>query len=137
VTTPYAGGCACGAIRYESEAEPIVAAHCQCRDCQRQGGAAHASLLAFPGPSLRVTGEPRWYETRADSGNLAGRGFCPGCGSWLFFRTSRRPAMIALTAGSLDDPRRFVPQFIVYTSSAQPWDVVDLALPIFPQSRPA
>jgi hypothetical protein len=43
--------------------------------------------------------------------------------------------MVAVTAASLDDPRRFVPQFIVYTSSAQPWDVVDPALPTFPHSR--
>ena len=26
--------CACGAIRYEIAAEPVMAGHCQCRDCQ-------------------------------------------------------------------------------------------------------
>lgn len=27
----YAGGCACGAIRYEIAGEPIFQNHCQCR----------------------------------------------------------------------------------------------------------
>jgi hypothetical protein len=35
MSEPYAGGCACGAIRYEIAAEPMAANDCQCRDCQR------------------------------------------------------------------------------------------------------
>jgi hypothetical protein len=31
---PFSGGCACGAIRYECSAEPIVMGNCHCRDCQ-------------------------------------------------------------------------------------------------------
>ena len=34
MTKRYSGGCACGAIRYETGSEPIVEIHCQCRDCQ-------------------------------------------------------------------------------------------------------
>src|SRR5688572_30210881 len=34
----YAGGCACGAIRYEISGEPLFQNHCQCRDCQRKSG---------------------------------------------------------------------------------------------------
>ncbi len=29
------GGCLCGAIRYETEADPVVMVNCHCRDCQR------------------------------------------------------------------------------------------------------
>ena len=35
MTKPYIGGCACGAIRYETSSKPIVESHCQCRDCQQ------------------------------------------------------------------------------------------------------
>jgi hypothetical protein len=35
MSKPYTGGCACGAIRYEIAAEPIVMNDCQCLDCRR------------------------------------------------------------------------------------------------------
>jgi hypothetical protein len=38
MVTPFSGGCACGAIRYECSAAPIFALNCHCRDCQRATG---------------------------------------------------------------------------------------------------
>ena len=38
MSEPYTGGCACGAIRYQISAEPMVSNHCQCRDCQHKSG---------------------------------------------------------------------------------------------------
>ena len=35
-----AGGCLCGAVRYESDAAPEWTAICYCRDCQRASAAA-------------------------------------------------------------------------------------------------
>jgi len=34
------GGCACGAIRYELTADPMIVHACHCRDCQRITGGA-------------------------------------------------------------------------------------------------
>ena len=42
------GGCACGAVRYECSADPILAANCYCRDCQHSTGTAMASVLLVP-----------------------------------------------------------------------------------------
>ena len=47
MTKRYSGGCACGAIRYETGSEPIVEIHCQCRDCQKRSGTGHGSYLTF------------------------------------------------------------------------------------------
>ena len=44
----FAGGCACGAIRYECSAEPVLSFNCHCRDCQRAGGGAFAPILIVP-----------------------------------------------------------------------------------------
>jgi hypothetical protein len=29
------GGCVCGAIRYECDADPVIMMNCHCRDCQK------------------------------------------------------------------------------------------------------
>jgi hypothetical protein len=81
MSTTYQGGCLCGAIRYEIAAEPMLAGHCQCHDCQHQTGGGHASFMAVPADALKLTGALRFYESTADSGNTIRRGFCPTCGS--------------------------------------------------------
>ena len=136
MSTTYHGGCRCGAIRYEIAAEPMFAGHCQCLDCQRETGGGHASFMAFPADAVKLTGTPRFYEARADSGNTIRRGFCPTCGSPVVGRTSRMPDMMTISAGSLDDPSVFKPQFVVYTSRGHAWDLVDPALPSFPKMPP-
>jgi len=125
---PFSGGCACGTIRYECTAEPIMALNCHCRDCQRATGTAYASGIFVPGPALRITkGDPRYYATTADSGNLASRGFCPDCGSPLLARSSGH-SMIVIFASSLDDPSWHRPTMDVWVSKAQPWDHMDPGL---------
>jgi hypothetical protein len=138
----YTGGCACGAVRYEIAAEPIMSGHCQCRDCQRASGAGHGSFMAFPEAAVRMTGKPRFHDAKADSGGTVSRGFCPECGSPVIGKTSGFPGMMIVTAGSLDDPARFKPQFVVYTSSGHAWDHMDAKLPAFaklppPEATPA
>jgi hypothetical protein len=52
----YAGGCACGAVRYEISGEPVAMAGCQCRDCQRKSGTGHGSYLTFPSRTREAHG---------------------------------------------------------------------------------
>lgn len=132
----YTGGCLCGAVRYEIEAEPMVAGHCQCRDCQRMTGAGHSSMLAFPRPAVRITGPLKGYGVKADSGNTATRSFCGECGAFVAASSSGMPDMVTIAATSLDDPSRFVPQMVVYTRSGHAWDALDPALPKFEHMPP-
>jgi hypothetical protein len=44
VTTPFLGRCSCGAIRYESTAQPAMMIHCHCRDCQQSSGGPFTSF---------------------------------------------------------------------------------------------
>ena len=65
----YIGGCACGAIRYETSREPIFQNHCQCLDCQNRSGTGHGSYLTFPRRAdMAITGEAStggWRATTA------------------------------------------------------------------------
>ena len=131
--TPFTGGCACGAIRYECAAEPIMSLNCHCRDCQRASGSAYASGIFVPAAALTlVKGEPRYHAARADSGNIASRGFCPECGSPVMAKQSQWPVII-IYASSLDEPTWHRPTMDIFTASAQPWDHMDPALPKYPR----
>ena len=52
-------------------------AHCHRRQCRRASGAGLVSAFAVPEDALKVTGEIRYFDHKAGSGNTAGNGFCP------------------------------------------------------------
>jgi len=115
------GGCACGAIRYEATADPVVMVNCHSRDCQRSAGGGYAAIMVVPQASVKMTGEPRYYKTIGDSGMAVERGFCPNCGSPVTAKLERLPDVLGLTAASLDDPSLYKPSVDIFTSRAQPW----------------
>ena len=55
--------------------------------------------------------------------------FCSNCGARLFGKPQVMQQFTVIFAGSLDDPSWFRPGMDIYTSSAQPWDHMDPALP--------
>ena len=131
----FTGGCVCGAIRYECDAEPIMMFKCHCRDCQHISGGGHAPVLLFPRKAVRITkGSLQQYATESLAGGEHARGFCGRCGSSI--SGGKSAATIGILAGSLDDPSRFKPAHIVYAQSAQDWDHMDPALTAFRQMPP-
>ncbi len=132
MTTPFTGGCACGAVRYAISDEPIFANHCQCRDCQRISGTAHGSYMTFPRrEGVKVEGQARRWDIVADSGNTKTHAFCETCGVPVYLTFEAMPDLFAVHAASLDDPSRFRPHAITYASRAHDWAPLDRALPRF------
>jgi hypothetical protein len=130
MTAQLLGGCACGAIRYSAEGEPLFAMNCHCRDCQRETGSAYTAVLGVPSAIFKVIqGSPKYFDLTADSGHTTRRAFCANCGSPLFGLPGSSPALVTIRAGSLDDPSIFRPAQDIYTSSAQPWDHMSPSLP--------
>ena len=94
-----AGGCLCGAVRYEvtGPLRPIVMCHCgQCRRVTGHIMAATAVRLS----DFRLLSQQglNWYASSAE----ARRGFCQHCGSTLFWQGVGRD-YLSIAAGSLDD----------------------------------
>ena len=133
MATKFSGGCSCGAVRYECEADPIFMGNCHCRDCQRASGGGYDPAIGVPAKALKITGNVKYHDCKADNGNTLSRGFCPECGSRLFGKTSGMTDLAMFTAGSLDDPTQYTPSMDIFTSSAQPWDHMNPALPKFPK----
>lgn len=127
--TPFSGGCACGAIRYECAAGPILSLNCHCRDCQRGSGSAYASVVVVPTPAFKLlNGTPKYHTVKADNGHTSRRGFCPECGSPVLAKVDESPDIMIIQAASLDDPSWHRPVVDFFTSSAQPWDHMNSAL---------
>lgn len=135
MTLPMTGGCSCGAIRYEAAAEPKMSYNCHCRQCQRFTGTAYMSAFMVPVESFKITkGEPTFYTVGADSGGQISRGFCKTCGSPVMAKFTTYAGVIAIPAGSLDDPSQHKPTLDMYTSMALPWVALDPDLKKFSES---
>lgn len=124
------GGCLCGAIRYESHAEPQFSILCCCRQCQKITGTGHAPQFALPKAQVTVIGEPKFHRMSADSGHEVSNAFCPNCGNPIFKASSGYPDMMFFHVATLDDPTLFKPQAVVWSKSKQPWDYLDPNLPM-------
>jgi hypothetical protein len=136
MSTPYTGGCACGAIRYEIAGEPVFSNDCQCRDCQRESGTGHLSHLTFARTGVTLKGEAGHWDMVGDSGNVKTRHFCPTCGSPVYMTFTAMPDMFTVRAASLDDPARYKPQVVTYHVRGHAWDHLDPALPKFDKMPP-
>lgn len=132
------GGCNCGAIRYELHRAPIVVAACHCVNCRRQSGAAYSINLVVPAPGVELTGEPARYLDRGDeSGQPVIREFCGTCGSPIRSLPAATPQIVAVKAGTLDDPDRFAPTVHIWTRSAVSWAAISDDAMRFDKGPPA
>jgi hypothetical protein len=129
-----AGGCLCGAIRYELSGRLRLPVSCHCRECQyvSGGGPAHAMVMRAEGVTI-TNGRAKEYWTISARGGRVARLFCANCGTPLFAKTESHPEFLAVKAGSLDEPWQFRPNVNIWTKSAQPWHYLDRALPRFKQ----
>lgn len=136
MTSSYDGGCACGAIRYSVDGEPISMTDCQCRQCQRDSGTGHASYLTFAGAVVNLAGAPSSWDFIGDGGTVKRRAFCPDCGTPVYMTFPAMPDVFVVRAGSLDDPGRYKPQMVLWAETAQPWDHVDPAAVTYQRMLP-
>lgn len=134
LTAPFAGGCACGAIRYVCAQAPVAMLNCHCLDCQRSSGAPFASGVVVAASAVQVAGTPTKHTVQSGSGRLATRSFCGACGTPLLTSSGTNPEFISIRFASLDDSAKFRPMLDIWTASAQPWACLDPAIPHYAQS---
>jgi hypothetical protein len=85
--------------------------------------------MIFPEQSVTIRGEAKYFDLKADSGNIHSRGFCHNCGSRMFAKFSNMPGMLGVAAGTLNDSSRYAPKLDFFVASAATWDQMDLQLP--------
>lgn len=118
------GGCHCGFITIEGEADPETVQICHCTDCQTGTGSAFRISIPVPGASFKMTGQPTTYvKTTADSGRPRVQAFCPKCGSPIYSTTPGDGAQPSYTVrvGLLRQRDQLAPRRQQWFRSAQPW----------------
>ena len=131
------GRCLCGAVRYRSDAAPLLTAICNCKNCQRQTGTAFSI-------SGRCS-KGRAHHGRSTARHLSGcRRQRATCVAKILLKV--RVANIHgrrthsdddwLKAGTLDDTSWLQPQVNVWCDSAQPWVQMSDAIPRIPRNPP-
>lgn len=130
----HAGGCLCGAVRFEAAGAPLWAAHCHCQSCRRSTGAPFATFAGFPADRVAVTaGAPATY---ASSPGVR-RSFCGGCGTPIAYEADRFPGEIHLYVCTLDGPAAVTPIEHVHAGEQLSWLHLDDGLPRYRASSSA
>jgi hypothetical protein len=131
------GGCLCGAVRYECDAEPALTAICHCKHCQKQAGTAFSTLVGVPRGSLKLSGKPlKTYHDTGESGQPVLREFCEECGSAVISDVSVMPDLLFIKAGTLDDTSWLSPQVQIWTDHKLAWADIAGETASFPGNPP-
>ncbi|OAL36564.1 hypothetical protein AYO20_04180 [Fonsecaea nubica] len=86
------GACLCGQIKYEFTGDIALKAFCNCKDCQRWGGATGLPNVVIDRKSFKVTaGTPKAFDVVGDSGKINRHYFCGTCGSSLYCELEAMP----------------------------------------------
>ena len=121
----WAGGCQCGAVRYEFTVRPNNPCLCHCRMCQKQFGNFFGAFAGSHTSNFRIT---RGALSHFKSSDDARRGFCKDCGTPLTYEALSRPRM-EVSIGSLDRHSEMQPCFQYGAEAMEPWLVQVLAIP--------
>ena len=129
--TKMAGGCMCGAVRYETTGDSFGVAHCHCHSCRRNTrrrntGAAVATFVGLAREQFNYSaGAPRIF----NSSPGVRRSFCGDCGTPLTYEADNHPGEVHVHISTFDRPEAFPPQLHVYFADAIPWLHLDDHLP--------
>jgi hypothetical protein len=126
MTTPLAGGCLCGAVRYTLTAPITAWRACHCKDCQKASGTLMGVNAIVPASGFTITkGKPRCFKVKGD------------CGSPIYSHREISPERLVLRSGSLDAPPAVKLTAHIWTASARPWSYIEPATEQHPGNPPA
>lgn len=113
----HAGGCRCGAVRFEVDAEPHHVSYCHCADCRRATGAPVAAFVGFNADAVRIEGKAlQTYEN-----DHVARSFCGKCGAPIAYTDDRLAGDVYFMLGAMDSPGHYKPTMHAYVREQLPF----------------
>jgi len=113
--------CSCGQLRLTCAGDPVRISICHCLECQKRTGSIYAVQARFARPHVLIEGRANQWTRRGDSGGSATFGFCPVCGSTVFWEPEAFPDFIVIAVGAFADPAFPPPRVSVYEERRHPW----------------
>ena len=128
-----AGGCQCGAVRYEIRGDPVSLYVCHCRECQKQSASAFGISVIVMRADFRLRrGEVKVWSRATDRGGTLACAFCPGCGLRVWHEGIGATDMISVKGGSLNDPPDLRSACHIWTTRKLPGVVIPEGARQFP-----
>ncbi len=119
-----AGGCQCGAVRYEVSAAPLAVYVCHCRECRKQSASAFGVSVIVPAEAFVLRqGRVATWRRPTDSGRVLDCVFCFACGTRIQ-HSNPGGDTVSIKGGSLDEPVDLAPAVHIWTARKQPGVVV-------------
>lgn len=131
-----AGGCRCGACRYEIDTDLIPPVYaCHCHICQRVSGSAFSVQALVAEDKLTVTGPIIVREIVTEDRTSIQR-FCGECLSRVYNTNTRRPGIAVVRAGTLDRSEELICKAHIFVAYKQAWVELPEDIPQWPEMAP-
>lgn len=128
----FEGRCSCGSLTYLMKSRPMITHCCHCRYCQRESGSAFAINAIIEADRVEVTSGRTVEETiPSESGKGLVLVRCAVCQIpvWTHYLQDRYTCWVRV--GTLLEPDSLPPDVHIFTSSKQPWVIIDDRVPTF------
>lgn len=120
------GYCLCGAVQFTLEGPAKWIGHCHCDSCRRATSSPMTTWIGQQDGHWTLTGR---RPTAFTSSPGQERGFCPCCGSQIYYRSSRYPRETHFSAALLEDPNAVTPTVQFHVDETLHWLNDALTLP--------
>jgi len=126
------GRCTCGAVTFRMTQTPLFVHACHCTWCQRETGSAFALNAMIESAFVELlSGTPIEVDTPSDSGDGQIILRCPACHIALWSHYSGAGRKVAFVrVGTLENPALCPPDIHIFTSTKQPWLLLDDRVPV-------
>jgi len=115
-----AGGCLCGAIRYEVAGRPVSTIYCHCTSCRKHTGAPVVALVGYKCDQVNFTkGQRKLYESSPG----VKRAFCSQCGTPLTWEGDGGEfgPLVEVLISTLENPNDFTPESHLHHGERISW----------------
>jgi len=113
--------CQCVQLSVELPETSLLVIACHCLDCQRRTGAPFGVLAYYWLEQIKIKGEAKSYERSSAEGNAVETFFCQTCGSTVYIKLEKKPALVGVSVGAIADPAFQAPTWSVWEQSKHRW----------------
>lgn len=113
--------CSCGQLRAHVASDPVRVSVCHCLACQRRTGSVFGAQARFDAAAVTLEGTSKAFVRIGDEGSRCTFGFCPTCGSTVYYTVDGMEGFVAIPVGAFADPRFPGPTFSVYEERMHAW----------------